>query len=266
MSTDLTVKEGNLKNLMTNKVKALQALLGDKDKANKFMAAALQVGLNKDLLQCTEESIINAMMGVAMLNLNIDKNVGHAYLIKYGEVATLQIGYKGWLYLLDVAGYEIRTFPVFECDEFDVSFDGWDYEFTMVPNFDKRDIGNFDWEFKNLAGVVVVSKDKSTGEFKRDFITKKTIEKARRKSPNQKKDAPEFIWKDWYIDMCCKSAVKKFKNQLVIRDGYIPLVNAIEANDSNVDYEKSIEKGVIIEADAKTIIESKLSNNINDIE
>lgn len=280
MGNQLIQKEENLKGLLTNKVKALQSLLGDAEKAKRFMAAALQVGLNNDLAQCSEESIINAVMGVAMLDLNIDKNVGHAYLIKYGSTVQLQISYKGWLNLLKRAGYEIRTFPVFKCDKFEVSFNGWDYDFDLVPNFEERDLGKFDWEYENLKGILVVSKDKSDGEYKRDFYSREVIEKSRLSSPNQnpsKYDKPDIaklkatkqpvgIWRDWYIDMCSKSAIKKFKNQLVIRDSYTPIANGIENAEFNkpIDYQKTVETGVIIEANVEP--EEKEGFDINSLQ
>ncbi len=261
---NLRLKEQNLKAMMTNKVKALQALLGDQEKAKKFMAGALQVGLNNDLAQCSEESIVNAVMSVAMLDLSVDKNVGHAYLIKYGTNVQLQISYKGWLNLLLRAGYEVRTFPIFECDEFECSFNGWDYDFNLTPDFNERDIGNFEWEFKSLKGVLVVSKDLSTNDFKKDFITKKTIEKMRKSSSNQKTDTPTYIWKEWYIDMCCKSAIKKFKNQLVLRDNFTPLANGFENEEfsnKQIDYKETVKQGVIIEAE----IEDKQEDNQPDL-
>lgn len=242
-------KELTIKQQLTNRQNQINALLnGDQKKTKRFMAAALQVSLDKDLMSCSEESVIDSVMKVALLDLNVDKNIGETYLIKYGNTCTMQIGYKGWLKLLSKAGHELRTFPVFKCDTFDCSFNGWDNIFELKPNFDERDVGNFEWEFENLTGVLVVSKDKETGEFKRDFITKKTIEKMRKSSPNQKTDIPAYIWKDWYIDMCCKSAIKKFKNQLVLRDN-IDIALALDGTERKIDIEKTKKDGVVIDAE-----------------
>lgn len=274
-------RETDIKTMLANKTKMLQSLIGDKDKANKFSATSLQIALNKDLNGCTEESIINCLMGVAMLDLSPDKLVGQAYLIKYGQECTLQIGYKGWLTLFYRAGYEIRTFPVFECDIFDCSFDGWDLKYNFQPNLSDRDLGNFEWEYENLKGVLVVAKDLTTGEIKRDFVDQNVIEKMRLSSPNQrpgkydkpdnpdtqrKKDKlPVGIWSAWYLDMCCKSAIKKFKNQLSIRDDVdtsISIADQLE-NHKKIDFEKTKKDGSIIEV--KTIEQKQPIKSLNDI-
>lgn len=263
---DITVRESNIKTMLANKTKMLQSILGDKKKSDNFSATALQIALNPDLKDCTEESIINCLVGAAMLDLNPDKNIGQVYIYKYGNVATLDVGYKGYLTIYQKAGYEIRTFPVFECDEFNVSFDGWEMKYTLVPNLDERDIGNFDWEYANLKGILVVSKDMVTNEFKRDFIPQKVLEKMRKSSPNQKSDKPTNIWEKWYIDMCSKSAIKKFKNQLAIRsyEQQLAMVDMLD-NHKSIDFEATKEKGFIIEA--KPIEETKAQiKSLNDIQ
>lgn len=274
-------RETNIKTMLASKTKMLQSILGDKKKSDNFSATALQIALNPDLNDCSEESIINCLVGAAMLDLNPDKNIGQVYIYKYGNVATLDVGYKGYLTIYQRAGYEIRTFPVFECDEFNVSFDGWEMKYTLVPNLDERDMGNFEWEYANLKGILVVSKDMVTNEFKRDFIPQKVLENMRLSSPNQKpnqydKDAviiqrkknklPVGIWWSWYIDMNCKSAIKKFKNQLAIRsyEQQLAMVDMLD-NHKSIDFEATKEKGFIIEA--KPIQETKPQiKSLNDIQ
>ena len=277
MSNDIQVRrESNLKSLLANKNKMIQSILGDKKKSDNFTATALQIALNPDLKDCTEESIINCLVGAAMLDLNPDRNIGQVYIYKYGAVATLDVGYKGYLTIYQRAGYEIRTFPVFSCDDFSVSFDGWEMKYNLVPDLEKRDMGNFEWEYNNLIGILVVSKDLVTNEFKRDFIPQKVLENMRLSSPNQKssqydKDAtviqrkkdklPVGIWWNWYIDMCSKSAIKKFKNQLAIRDKeqQLAMVDMLD-NNRNIDFEATNNQGIIIEAKA---IEDKPTKQID---
>lgn len=274
-------RESNIKTMLANKSKMIQSILGDKKKSDNFTATALQIALNPDLKDCTEESIINCLVGAAMLDLNPDRNIGQVYIYKYGSVATLDVGYKGYLTIFQRAGYEIRTFPVFENDDFSVYFDGWEMKYNLVPNLEDRDLGNFDWEYANLKGILVVSKDLITNEFKRDFIPQKVLENMRLSSPNQKpnqydKDSviiqrkkeklPVGIWWNWYIDMCSKSAIKKFKNQLAIRnkEDLITMVDMLD-NHKSIDFEATKEKGIIIEA---KVNEEKLSKpkSLNDIQ
>lgn len=278
---DITARESNIKTMLANKSKMIQSILGDKKKSDNFTATALQIALNPDLKDCTEESIINCLVGAAMLDLNPDRNIGQVYIYKYGAVATLDVGYKGYLTIYQRAGYEIRTFPVFKNDDFSVYFDGWEMKYNLVPNLDDRDLGNFDWEYANLKGILVVSKDLITNEFKRDFIAQKVLENMRLSSPNQKpnqydKDAviiqrkkdkqPVGIWWNWYIDMCSKSAIKKFKNQLAIRnkEDLITMVDMLD-NHKSIDFEATKEKGIIIEAKVSEEKQTK-PKSLNDIQ
>lgn len=278
---DITLRESNIKSMLANKSKMIQSILGDKKKSDNFTATALQIALNPDLKDCTEESIINCLVGAAMLDLNPDRNIGQVYIYKYGTVATLDVGYKGYLTIYQRAGYEIRTFPVFENDDFSVCFDGWEMKYNLIPNLDDRDLGNFDWEYANLKGILVVSKDLITNEFKRDFIAQKVLENMRLSSPNQKpsqydKDAviiqrkkekqPVGIWWNWYIDMCSKSAIKKFKNQLAIRnkEDLITMIDMLD-NHKSIDFEATKEKGIIIEAKVSEEKQSK-PKSLNDIQ
>ena len=274
-------RETNIKTMLANKSKMIQSILGDKKKSDNFTATALQIALNPDLKDCTEESIINCLVGAAMLDLNPDRNIGQVYIYKYGAVATLDVGYKGYLTIYQRAGYEIRTFPVFKNDDFSVYFDGWEMKYNLVPNLEDRDLGNFDWEYANLKGILVVSKDLITNEFKRDFIAQKVLENMRLSSPNQKpnqydKDAviiqrkkdkqPVGIWWNWYIDMCSKSAIKKFKNQLAIRnkEDLITMVDMLD-NHKSIDFEATKEKGIIIEAKVSEEKQTK-PKSLNDIQ
>lgn len=264
--SNIEVRENTIKALLANKTKMLQSIIGDKKKSDNFTATALQIALSPDLKDCTEESIINCLVGAAMLDLNPDKNIGQAYIYRYGSVATLDVGYKGYQTIYSRAGYEIRTFPVFECDEFSVSFDGWEMKYNLIPNLDDRDLGNFEWEYANLKGILVVSKDMVTNEFKRDFIPQKVLEKMRKSSPNQKSEKPTHIWEKWYIDMCSKSAIKKFKNQLAIRsyEQQLAMVDMLD-NHKNIDFEATKNNGIIIEAKISEDTPKEKPKSLNDL-
>lgn len=279
--SNIEVRENTIKALLANKTKMLQSIIGDKKKSDNFTATALQIALSPDLKDCTEESIINCLVGAAMLDLNPDKNIGQAYIYRYGSVATLDVGYKGYQTIYSRAGYEIRTFPVFECDEFSVSFDGWDMNYKLNPNLEDRDVGNFEWEFENLEGIIVASKDIVTGEIKRDFIAQKVIENMRLSSPNQKpskydndpiiiqrkkEKLPVGVWWSWYIDMSSKSAMKKFKNQLAIRshEQQIAMIDMLD-NHKNIDFEATKNNGIIIEAKISEDTPQQKPKSLNDL-
>lgn len=83
--------------------KQLKSLLGER--AGHFMMAIIQVVEGTPQLQQAEpQSIINAAIASAVLNLPIEKNLGFAYIVPYndknkGTLAQFQMGYKGYIQL-----------------------------------------------------------------------------------------------------------------------------------------------------------------------
>lgn len=83
--------------------KQIKSLLGDR--AGHFMMAIVQVVEGTPQLQQAEpQSIINAAIASAVLNLPIEKNLGFAYIVPYndknkGMLAQFQMGYKGYIQL-----------------------------------------------------------------------------------------------------------------------------------------------------------------------
>lgn len=83
--------------------KQLKSLLGER--AGHFMMAIIQVVEGTPQLQQAEpQSIINAAIASAVLNLPIEKNLGFAYIVPYndknkGMLAQFQMGYKGYIQL-----------------------------------------------------------------------------------------------------------------------------------------------------------------------
>lgn len=254
--------------LIGNELKArdnqINALLGDKEKAKHFLAAAYSVCNDKSLADCSVDSVINAAIGAAMLNLSIDKNIGHCYLVNYRGIAQLQIGYRGYTQLLFRAGWVIKAFPVYVCDFFELTNDGWENKISFTPDIDSQDEGDRDWVYQNLRGVYVVAKHAITGDTFSRFASKKLIEKIRLSSPGQKlgkftsqrdKDRlkaglPIGTYEDWYVDMAMAKAIKKLSKILPIGDARAEMAIAIsdyEEKGSIIDYKRTVEKGTIIE-------------------
>lgn len=59
---------------------------------------------NPDLLECTPESLLGAIMRAAQLNLEPDNVLGRAYLVPYKTECTFIIGYKGLIELARRSG------------------------------------------------------------------------------------------------------------------------------------------------------------------
>lgn len=92
-----------------------QEIMGKK--AQGFVASVLQVVSQNDALQKVDPATIyqSAMMA-ATLDLPINQNLGFAYIIGYGNKATFQMGYKGYIQLAQRSGLfkTIAAAPIFE--------------------------------------------------------------------------------------------------------------------------------------------------------
>lgn len=252
--------------MIRNQVNSL--MLKDKQKADRFLAASLVVATDKGLDKCTPDSIAQSLLGIAMLDLNVDKNVGHAYLVPYKGNAQLQLGYKGFIQLMFRAGWACKAFAVYHCDEFSMSFNGWDNQVSFVPNLDLRDEGDRDWVYENLRGIYVVARHSDSKDEYSSFVNKAVIEKLRLWSPSQKSTSdwasaddkkrcadqlPFGIWRDWYAEMACAKAVKKLAKVLPIGDRRLETVIAVDDKvemGKPVDMVKSIEEGYVIEGES----------------
>jgi len=76
-----------------------------------------------DLLNCRADSIWRAIASIVKLGLKPDGMMGECYLIRYGQEAKLQIGYKGLVELARRSGEisKIVTYVVREGDDFEYS-------------------------------------------------------------------------------------------------------------------------------------------------
>lgn len=254
-------RQGQLRPLLLAAQKQITSLLnGDTEKARRFVAASLVVASDASLSGCSPDSIIQALIGVAMLDVSIDKNFGHAYLIPYKGGVQLQIGYKGYIQLLFRAGWLVKAFPVFNCDEFSISFDGWDNKVNFIPALDDRDEGDKKWCYENLRGVYVVSRHADTKDEFSIFVNKSVIEKSRMASQNQNNaKQPENIWKDWYVEMAMGKAIKKLSKTLPIGDqrAQMAIVTDDKADAGQpIDFKRSAEEGTIIESTSVEINDS----------
>jgi recombination protein RecT len=248
---------------------------GDEGRTDKFLAASVAVLSNPVYQDCSVESVVQATIGVAMLDLNIDKNVAHCYILPYKDWKTgvtsaqLQVSYKGMIQMLFRAGWAIKTHAVYKCDKFEMTVDddAWDSKVSFVPSIDDRDEGDRDWCYQNLPGIYVVARHADTKDQYSLFVSKAVIEKLRLNSPSQKAakftkaedrarlDAglPIGIWNDWFVEMAQAKAVKKLAKLLPIGDKRAELGLAVDDKaDMNqlINFEKTAETGVVIDIDA----------------
>lgn len=143
----------------------------------------------KDLSVCTPLSILTAVKQAVDLGLEIDSRQ-HCHLIKYGNNAQLQVGYRGFIYAIKRAypDANIVVNLVKEGDVFSIKKDGdiEEYTHTYKDPFAGQDkiVGgycyiSFTLGNRKISKVEAVSKEeinKIKGSAKQDFIWKAWFE------------------------------------------------------------------------------------------
>lgn len=116
--------------LSKSSLRQLSAIFGS-DRAKPYVASVLNeirrsaCDSKKDLTVCTPESIFIAVRDAAKLRLEIDGRQ-HAHLVKRGNKAILQIGYRGYLARLQdkLPGFTAHVECVYKGDEITVVQEG----------------------------------------------------------------------------------------------------------------------------------------------
>lgn len=116
MGTEIAVVESTMRELAPQ----FEQALANRMPVERLMRTVL-VSLDKTpaLLNCSQQSILNAAMSAAVLGLEVDGVTGQAFLIPYGNKAQLVIGYKGMSTLAARSGYTVTASTVREGDNFD---------------------------------------------------------------------------------------------------------------------------------------------------
>ena len=101
--------------------------LGSENSAGAYIASVLiQVRMNWKLMECDLTSIYASALRAATLRLSVDPATKQAYLVPYGKICTLIVGYKG---LYDMA---IRT-GRYNLIHTSRIFQGEDWPAPMIP-------------------------------------------------------------------------------------------------------------------------------------
>jgi recombination protein RecT len=134
--------------IRANKISRIQALISNKAKqieralprggvtAERMVRIVLTaISMNKALWECSEESLLAAVMQAAQLGLEPDGVLGMASLVPFGNRVQLVIGYRGYIQLALRSGAvrDIRTRCVFEGDTFEVGY-GLEEKLVHVPS------------------------------------------------------------------------------------------------------------------------------------
>ncbi len=134
--------------IRANKISRIQALISNKAKqieralprggvtAERMVRIVLTaISMNKALWECSEESLLAAVMQAAQLGLEPDGVLGMASLVPFGNRVQLVIGYRGYIQLALRSGAvrDIRTRCVFEGDTFEVGY-GLEEKLVHIPS------------------------------------------------------------------------------------------------------------------------------------
>ncbi|MDN6626248.1 MAG: recombinase RecT [Pisciglobus halotolerans] len=188
-----------------------------KDKAPGFTTSLLNLVSNdKNLTKCEPMSVATSAMVAATLDLPIDKNLGYAWIIPYGNKATFQLGYKGYIQLAQRSGQytSLNVIEVYEGEL--ISWNRLTEEFDFDPD------GRTSNEVIGYVGYFKLS----NGFEKTVYWTKQEIEAHKRrfsKSGN--------IWKSDYDAMAKKTVLRNMLSKWGILS--IEMQNAV-TKDGNV--------------------------------
>lgn len=181
----------------------LQTYLGkDENTIRKFTTGVLmQVFANEKLKDCTNDSILTACIDAINLGLSVD-NRNHAYLVPYGKKATLQIGWKGYVYKIKEkhpeADFQIGL--VFEGDEFtDVeTIDGMD-------TFRHKKVNPFCNDYNKLMGAYCYITYYAAGE-RKGKLTLMGKDEIKQIRTTAKSDT---FWGKWWNEMVKKTVIRR---------------------------------------------------------
>ncbi len=139
--------------------KAMSDILGDR--TPQFVTSVVSlVNTNTKLQECDKQSLFNACLTAAALDLPINQNLGFAYVIPYndrklGMVAQFQMGYKGFIQLAQRSG-QVQTINSTDVREGEIKNHDLltgEIEFDWITeNREKKPIIGFVAYFKLLSG------------------------------------------------------------------------------------------------------------------
>jgi recombination protein RecT len=147
------------------------------------------------LLQCSPQSFGLAVMALAELGL--EPILGQAYVIPYGQQATVQIGYQG---MIDLALRSSRVFNIYA----DVVREGDEFIVTYGTNrsIHHLKIGERDAPLTHAYAVADIGHGRETFEvLHRDDILK-------RRSVSKTANFNDSPWNEWEEEMWKKTAVR----------------------------------------------------------
>jgi|SaaInlStandDraft_3_1057020.scaffolds.fasta_scaffold36201_2 recombination protein RecT len=195
-----------MKSKLVARKKQIDSLFGDKEKSNKFLATAVEVASNFKLSECHPDSIIDACVNIAQMNLDISQSMQQVYIVPFKKSVQVIISSRGYVALLARTGWSVKSYIVNESDAFNYSINGFDESVTFEKNLDDDN--------PVFKYAVAIAKNPN-GEIFVEVMNKSMIEKRRLVSSNQGQKA-SGVWLEWYNEMATKTVVKSLIKRLPI--------------------------------------------------
>lgn len=107
-----------------------------KEKAPQFMASIINIASARNFAAVQPTSILAAAAVAATLDLPVDKNLGFCWIIPYKDLASFQLGYKGWIQLALRSG-QYKGMNAFTVNK--EALGGYDEIGDPIINFEKLD-------------------------------------------------------------------------------------------------------------------------------
>ncbi len=161
------------------------------------------------LMECTTESLMGAVMQCALLGLEPNTPLGHAYMVPFRNrkksITEVQVipGYKGLVDLARRSGQivSLSAQAVFEKDEFDFQY-GLNEDLKHVP-YRGDDRGE-------LIAVYAVAKLRDGGH-QFEVLWREQVEAIMRRSQSRGEYGP---WKEHFEEMARKTAIRRLSKYL----------------------------------------------------
>ena len=204
---------------------------------------------NEDLLRCSAESVVGAIMECAQLGLYPDNTVlGHAYLVPFNVKVKGQDGREQWIKrcqlipgyrgLLDLcrrsnATQWVDAFPVYEGDNFDYAYGSEPYivhKPAHPPDPEKAPDGALVWDDPDLTFAYAIGK-LANGDVRFRVMSRRDIEKIRRRS----RAADKGPWVTDYPAMCLKTVLRQWCKYIPMSPEITRAVTLDELHEVGID-------------------------------
>ena len=234
--------------------------------SERFVRIAITtIRQNPKLAQCSQESLLGALMVSAQLGLE-PGTLGQCYLIpfenkKAGTVeCQFQIGYKGLIELLRRSGQlsDIYSYTVYENDDFNIEY-GLSRTLTHKPNFDERG------EIKGFYAVAILKDGAKAFE----YMTKDEVIKHEEKY--RKGSYKNDVWNKNFEEMAQKTVVKKLLKWLPVSVEFLEMAAKDEktfkvADERTGETEEIIvlDDGMVVNEETGEVVEEKYEKQTHD--